>query len=222
MKNFSEWLLLRENDDDSGLDLSLDLDTDTSDVPSARPQARPVQPQARPAQPTSAQPKPTSQEIVLGGKGSPYKFLGDAGSGSRREMQSVKSKLYDLITVYIAPENDKIFSGLVGLKNHPVKVRLSLDDVSVSHDKSLETLLAGGVKGIAHAFSSVKKFGELEGRLSVISSRGRGGIEITLKIMNIDFGDKGLYPRLDLLKKYFWDQGQIKRQWADVTVRVKI
>ena len=134
-------------------------------------------------------------------------------------MQSAKSKLYDLRAVYFAPENDKVFSGLAGLENHPVKVRLSLDDVSVAHDRSLDTLLIGGIKDFAHSFTSVKKFGELEGRLDV-SSDGR---RIALKIMNLDYGDKGLSPRLRLLdRKYVWPQGALRQQWENVTVRVKI
>ena len=122
---------------------------------------------------------------------------------------------------YHAPGNDKNLAGLVGLQNHPVKVRLSLDDVSVTHDRSFDTLLMGGIKGLAQSFTSVKKFGDLDGKISVFS-RENGTISVQLVVLNIDQKDKNLRPRVRLLNKYMQTMGQLTSQWADVTVRVKI
>jgi hypothetical protein len=219
MKKFSEWLNLRESDE---LNLDMDLDTDLEMDAPAPPPAQQAKPAPRPAQPPQAKPAPQERkqapapaEITLGGKGSPHKFL-----GGHKSVDDVKRALYSLFANYQAPGNDSL-AGLAGLKNHPVKVRLSLDDESVTHDRSLDTLLMGGIKNFAHSFTSVKKFGDLDGKISVFPKED-GTISVQLKILNIDQKDKDLGPRVRLLNNYVQTQGQLKPQWQNVTVRVKI
>jgi len=216
---FSEWMMMRENDDDLGLDLSMDMEMDT-DVPPARPQATRPQVQAprpqvqatRPQAPSSSISVPSGEVKLGGGNG---KFL-----RGTKGVHDVKKKIYKIFANYLVPSGDKVFSGLVGLKERPVKVRLSLDDKEVKYDGGLETLLVAGVKDFMKSFKTVPKFGDLDGQLSVYPVES--GMSIHLGIF-IDQGNKDLYPRINLLDRSYVEQmGQLKKDWEKVVVTVKM
>lgn len=209
---FSEWMLMKENDDDLGLDLSMDMDMDT-DVPPPRPQATRPQAQApRPQAPSSSINVPSGEVKFGGGNG---KFV-----QGMKGVHDGKNKIYSVFARYLVPSGDKAFSGLVGLKDHPVKVRLSLDDKEVKYDGGLETLLVAGVKDFMKSFKTVPKFGELDGKLSVFPVED--GISIHLTFF-INQGNKELYPRINLLdRSYMWPQGQLRKEWEKVVVTVKM
>jgi len=209
---FSEWMMMRENDDDLGLDLSMDMEMNT-DVPPARPQASRPQAQApRPQAPSSSINVPSGEVKLGGGNG---KFL-DGFKG----VHDGKNKIYSVFANYLVSSGDKAFSGLVGLKERPVKVRLSLDEKEVKYDGGLETLLVAGVKDFMKSFKTVPKFGELDGKLSVFPVEN--GMKVHL-IFFINQGNKELYPRINLLdRSYVWPQGRLRKEWDKVVVTVKM
>ena len=213
---FSEWMLMKENDDDLGLDLSMDMDMDT-DVPPARPQAaRPQVPR-----PQVQAPRPQAPSSSINVPSGEFKFGGGNGKFLRgtKGVHDVKNKIYKIWVNYLVPSGDKVFSGLVGLKERPVKVRLSLDDKEVKYDGGLETLLVAGVKDFMKSFKTVPKFGELDGQLSVYPAENDISIHLTFFINQ---GNKELYPRINFLDRRYVEMGRLKKDWENVVVTVKM